>query len=470
MPARHRAHRAPRRDPGLGRHARRAQAGAGPADGGLRRLPGAHRPPHRPAASTPSRTSASSTTRSSTTSSATTARRPRARVNGTFNENFIFNGADALETPEFVADADRRVRHAHRLQPLRRRLGARDGHARTSGPSRSPRTGAAPATARSCTGPTGIAARGEVRAQFHHVIDVAPTVLEAAGLPEPTVVDGVAAAPDRGRQHGLLASTTPTRPSATTTQYFEMFCNRGIYHQGWTAVTRHSTPWVIGRLAAASTTTSGSSTTPPPTGASRTTWRPRCPRSWPSCRSSGSTEARKYNVLPLDDRRVERFIPELAGRPVLIRGQHPDPVRRHGAAHRGLAAQHQEQVARRHRRGRGARGRRRGRHHRPGWSLRRLVALRARRPAALLLQPPRPATRSTSRATPPSRPAPTRCAWSSPTTAVGSARAAPSTSTSTAPRSVRAASTRRVPMVFSADETADVGRDIGLPGEHRLRR
>ena len=58
---------------------------------------------------------------------------------------------------------------------------------RTSGPSRSPRTGAAPATARSCTGRTGSRARGEVRSQFHHVIDVAPTVLEAAGLPEPTV-------------------------------------------------------------------------------------------------------------------------------------------------------------------------------------------------------------------------------------------------------------------------------------------
>ena len=78
-PGRRRADRAARRDPGLGRHARRAQAGAGAADGGLRRVPRAHRPPRRPADRRASRTSGSSTTRSSTTSSATTAPPPRAR-------------------------------------------------------------------------------------------------------------------------------------------------------------------------------------------------------------------------------------------------------------------------------------------------------------------------------------------------------------------------------------------------------
>ena len=95
--------------------------------------------------------------------------------------------------------------------------------------------------------PNGIKAKGEVRHQFHHVIDVAPTVLEAAGLPEPTFVNGVQQSPLRGRHHDLLVRRRGAPTSATTTQYFEMFCNRGIYHQGWTAVTRHSIPWVVDR-------------------------------------------------------------------------------------------------------------------------------------------------------------------------------------------------------------------------------
>ncbi len=81
-------------------------------------------------------------------------------LNGTFNEMINFNGAAALETPEFMIEPARRLRRAGLLQPLRGRLGARDGHAATSGPSRWPRTSAARATARSCTGRTGIAAQG----------------------------------------------------------------------------------------------------------------------------------------------------------------------------------------------------------------------------------------------------------------------------------------------------------------------
>ncbi len=83
--------------------------------------------------------------------------------------------------------------------------------------------------------PNGFAAKGEVRAQFHHVIDVAPTVLEAAGLPEPTVVDGVAQRPiGVSTAYSFDGAESPDRHD---TQYFEMFCSRGIYHQGWRAVT-----------------------------------------------------------------------------------------------------------------------------------------------------------------------------------------------------------------------------------------
>ena len=127
----------------------------------------------------------------------------------------------------------------------------------------------------------GAAARSA--SQFHHVIDVAPTILEAAGLPEPTFVNGVQQMP----LHGVSMRYTfddAEAPERRETQYFEMFCNRGIYHKGWTAVTRHSTP--VGRRrrhAARSTTTCGSSTTPTPTGPRPTTSRPRCPTSSASC-------------------------------------------------------------------------------------------------------------------------------------------------------------------------------------------
>src|SRR6202043_2602700 len=76
----------------------------------------------------------------------------------------------------------------------------------------------------------------------HHVIDVAPTILEAAGLPAPAIVNSVQQAPLEGVSM-LYALDNAKAAERHETQYFEMFCNRGIYHKGWTAVTRHSTPW-----------------------------------------------------------------------------------------------------------------------------------------------------------------------------------------------------------------------------------
>ena len=92
--------------------------------------------------------------------------------------------------------------------------------------------------------PGGIQARGEVRNQFHHVIDVAPTVLEVARLPEPTILHGVTQEP----MHGVSVAYSFDDANAADrhqTQHFEMMGNRGIYHKGWTAVTKHRTPWVI---------------------------------------------------------------------------------------------------------------------------------------------------------------------------------------------------------------------------------
>jgi arylsulfatase len=165
--------------------------------------------------------------------------------------------------------------------------------------------------------PNGIKAKGEIRSQFHHVIDVAATVLEAAGLPEPGSVHGVQQMP----LHGVSMAYSFDDGKAAErreTQYFEMFVNRGIYHKGWTAVTRHSIPWVLAE-------------SPP---IDDDVWELYSPDDWTQANDLSKEqpkkleelqrlfliEAAKYNVLPLDDRRAERFNADLAGRPQLIKG------------------------------------------------------------------------------------------------------------------------------------------------------
>ena len=149
------------------------------------------------------------------------------------------------------------------------------------------------------------------------MIDVAATVLDAAKLPQPMSVNGVQQAP----LHGVSMAYSFDDAGADerrTTQYFEMFCNRGIYHQGWTAVTRHSTPWVATEMVAFDDDV----------------WELYGPDDWSQAYDLAGDqpdklaelqrlfimEAGKYNVLPLDDRRFERFNPDLAGRPQLVRG------------------------------------------------------------------------------------------------------------------------------------------------------
>jgi hypothetical protein len=98
-----------------------------------------------------------------------------------------------------------------------------------------------------------------------------------------------------------------------------MFCNRGIYHQGWTAVTRHSTPWVMGALPALADDVWELYDT-------NTDWSQardlaaEMPEKLAELQQLWLEEARRYNVLPLDDRRIERFNSDLAGRPVLVKG------------------------------------------------------------------------------------------------------------------------------------------------------
>jgi arylsulfatase len=165
--------------------------------------------------------------------------------------------------------------------------------------------------------PGGIKAKGEIRSQFHHVIDIAPTILEVGGLPAPTFVNGVQQAPLEGVSM-VYSFNEPTAPEQHETQYFEMFGNRGIYHKGWTAVTRHSTPWVFAKAPALDDDT----------------WELYAPDDWSQARNLAQEnpkklaelqrlfliEATRYHVLPIDDRRAERMNADLAGRPQLIRG------------------------------------------------------------------------------------------------------------------------------------------------------
>ena len=150
------------------------------------------------------------------------------------------------------------------------------------------------------------------------MIDVAPTVLELTTVPEPTFVHGVQQSPMQGVSMAYSFDDSAALDRHTT-QYFEMFGNRGIYHEGWTAVTRHSTPWVVA---------------PMPTF-DDDTWELYSPNAdWTQSRNLAKErpeklhelqelfviEATRYNCLPLDDRRAERFNAEIAGRPELVTG------------------------------------------------------------------------------------------------------------------------------------------------------
>ncbi len=168
--------------------------------------------------------------------------------------------------------------------------------------------------------PRGIKGKSEVRSQFHHVIDVAPTLLEVAGLPEPLLVNGVAQKPIEGVSMAYSFNDAKA-PERRETQYFEMAGNRGIYHKGWTAVTRHRTPWLTGavQLAAFDDDVWELYDT-------NTDWSQakdlakENPKKLHELQRLWLIEAVKYNVLPLDDRFAERANPDIAGRPQLIVG------------------------------------------------------------------------------------------------------------------------------------------------------
>ena len=163
--------------------------------------------------------------------------------------------------------------------------------------------------------PDGIEESG-IRTQFSHVIDVAPTVLEAAGIPEPKIVNGTPQVPMEGVSM-LYAFNDAKAPERHTRQYFEMFGNRAIYSDGWFARTIHRKPWQTGEVAALEDDEWALYKVSEDFSLANDI-SDRNPGKLEELQALFMSEAEKYHVLPIDDRTIERFNPALAGRPDLI--------------------------------------------------------------------------------------------------------------------------------------------------------
>jgi arylsulfatase len=167
--------------------------------------------------------------------------------------------------------------------------------------------------------PKGIKAKGEIRQQFHHVIDIVPTILEAAGLPEPYMVNSVAQKPIEGVSMNYTFDDAEAEDRHVT-QYFEMFGNRGIYHEGWTAVTRHSLPWFTRKWPSLEEDEWELYDTSVDWSQANDLSK-EMPDKLRELQELFLIEASKYNVFPIDDRTYERFNPAIAGRPDLPSGR-----------------------------------------------------------------------------------------------------------------------------------------------------
>jgi arylsulfatase A-like enzyme len=239
-------------------------------------------------------------------------------LNGTFNEYFSLNGASAMETVEMMAGNIEAFGTPHAYN----HYAVGWAHALDTPYQWTKQVASHWGGTRNGTivhWPKGFEAKGELRTQFHHVIDVAPTVLEVARLPEPTVVHGVEQRPIEGVSMAY-AFEDASAAERRTTQYFEMFVNRGIYHDGWTAVTRHSTPWVMGSALPAIADDVWELYDTNTDWTQARDLAAEQPEKLAELQELFLEQARKYNVLPLDDRRVERFNAETAGRPSLVKG------------------------------------------------------------------------------------------------------------------------------------------------------
>jgi len=168
--------------------------------------------------------------------------------------------------------------------------------------------------------PKGIKAKGEHRTQFHHVIDIAPTILEAAGLPEPKSVNGVKQRPMDGVSMAY-SFDDPKAKDRHTTQYFEMFGNRAIYHEGWFARTIHRAPWEMKPRRPLNDDSAWELFDTRTDFSLTHDLAAQNPKKLKELQALFLKEAKKNNVLPIDDRTVERMNAELVNRPDLMAGR-----------------------------------------------------------------------------------------------------------------------------------------------------
>jgi arylsulfatase len=238
-------------------------------------------------------------------------------INGCFNEMSYFNGLQSFETQEYLMERIDKlggpesynhfsVGWAHALNtPYQwtKQVASHFGGTRNGTVVHWPK---------------GFKARGEIRNQFSHVIDVAPTILEAAGLPEPISVEGIQQDPIEGTS--MLYSFDDAKAAERhETQYFEVMGNRAIYHKGWTAVTKHYTPWIMAPRPALDDDIWELYDTSKDWSQSRDLSKEN-PKKLMELQRLWLIEATRYKVLPIDDRMMEKINPDTAGRPVLIKG------------------------------------------------------------------------------------------------------------------------------------------------------
>ncbi len=240
-------------------------------------------------------------------------------LNGAFNEMANFNGMAALETPEFMlskmdefGSPDSYNHYAvgwawamNAPYQWTKQVASHWGGTRNG---------------TIVHWPKGIQQKGGHRNQFCHVIDVAPTILEAARIPEPVSVNGVQQSPMEGTSL-LYSFNDSAARERHDLQYFEMFGNRGIYYKGWSAVTKHRTPWVmVGQQMLAFDDDIWELYDGSQDWSQAHDLAQDHPDMLHKLQRLFLIEATKYNVLPLDDRQAERLVPEMAGRPTLIHG------------------------------------------------------------------------------------------------------------------------------------------------------
>lgn len=167
--------------------------------------------------------------------------------------------------------------------------------------------------------PAGIDVAGEQRSQFHHVIDLVPTILDAAGIPEPSMVNGIEQKPIEGVSMRYSFADAEAK-SRRTTQYFEILGNRAVYHDGWIASCFHGRlPWIRTQSHPFGDTERWELYRIDGDFSQGVDLAERHPDKLAELKVAFDAEARKYNVYPLNDETTGRALPQ--NRPSLLEGR-----------------------------------------------------------------------------------------------------------------------------------------------------